>query len=116
MRQEKYYQINIERQIRRNYKVFEHEEGVLEGKSYHKQETRQRVKKTKFFIHCFQCKFLHWLDFIKSYCCTKCEHTTVEKKRQLNRKVLTQDRNFSTRPPYERKKLRENYFFMLKKV
>ena len=54
----------------------------------------------------------NWLEFDKGYYCTNCEYIIDKQKHQIDKKVLRQDRNFSTRLPYANKKIREIYISM----
>ena len=55
----------------------------------------------------------NWLEFDKGYYCTNCEYINNKQKHQIDKKVLRQDHDFSTRLNYANKKIREIYINMV---
>ena len=53
------------------------------------------------------CKRSNWLEFDKGYYCRNCEYLINKQKHQVDKKVLRQDHNFSTRLTYANKRKRE---------
>ena len=54
-----------------------------------------------------------WLDFDKGYYCRNCENIINKQKHQIDKKVLRQDRDFSTRLNYANKKIRDIWMNMV---
>ena len=50
------------------------------------------------------CKQKNWLEFDKRYYCKNCEQIINKEKHQIDKKVLIQDREFSTRLSYAKKR------------
>ena len=63
--------------------------------------------------NCPSCKQKNWLEFDKGYYCTNCEYIINKQKHQIDKKVLRQDRDFSTRLNYANKKIREIWMNMV---
>ena len=63
--------------------------------------------------NCLSCKQNNWLEFDKGYYCTNCEYIINKQKHQIDKNVLRQDRDFSTRLNYANKKSREIYINMV---
>ena len=103
------YQVQIESQIRRNQKVIKNDNDQLVVKNYPKNK-QPIIQQQKFKSpNCPTCKQNNWLEFDKSYYCTNCEYIINKQKHQIEKKVLRQDRVFSTRLNYANKKIREIY-------
>ena len=54
-----------------------------------------------------------WLQFDKGYYCKNCEYIINKKKHQIDRKVLRQEKDFSSRLNYANKKIREIWMNMV---
>ena len=50
--------------------------------------------------NCPSCKRNNWLEFDKGYYCKNCEYIIKKQKHQIDKKILRQDRDFSTRINY----------------
>ena len=96
------YQVQNEIQIRRNQKVIRNDSDQLVVKNYpkNKQPIQQQPK-------CPSCKRNIWLEFDKSYYCQNCKFIINKQRHQIDRKILIQDWDFSTRLNYANKKFRE---------
>ena len=53
------------------------------------------------------------MEFDKGYYCKNCENIFNKQKHQIDKKVLRQDRDFSTRSNYANKKIRETWMNMV---
>ena len=72
------------------------------------------IQQQKFKIpNCPSCKQNTWLEFDKGYYCTNCEYIINKQKHQINKNILRQDRDFSSRLNYANKKIREIYISMV---
>ena len=62
--------------------------------------------------NCPICKQKNWIDFDIDYVCgtDECEFNINKQKHQIDKKVLRQRRNFSTRLQYANKEFRKIYF------
>ena len=102
------YQVQNNTQIRKNQKVVENN-GKLVVKNYpkNKQPTIQQLP------NCSSCKQNKWLEFDKGYYCTNCEYIINKQKHQIDKKVLRQSHDFSTRLNYANKKILEIYINMV---
>ena len=107
------YQIQNDIKIRRNQKVTRKNNDELVVKNYPK--SKQPINQQKKFKppNCPSCKQNKWLEFDKGYYCTNCEYIINKQKHQIDKKVLRQDRDFSTRLNYANKKIREIYINMV---
>ena len=107
------YQVQNNTQIRRNQKVNKNDNDQLVVKNYPKNKQpiiqQQEIKPP----NCPSCKQKTWLEFDKGYYCTNCEYIINKQKHQIDKKVLRQDRDFSTRLNYANKKIREIYINMV---
>ena len=56
--------------------------------------------------NCRNCKPNCWLEFDKGYYCRNCEYFINKQKHQIDKKVIGQDHNLSTRLPYANKQKR----------
>ena len=107
------YQVQNETQIRRNQKVIKNDNDQLVVKIYPKNK-QPIIQQQKFKPpNCPSCKQNNWLEFDKGYYCTNCEYIINKQKHQIDKKVLRQDRDFSTRLNYANKKIREIYINMV---
>ena len=57
--------------------------------------------------NCPSCKRNNWLEFDKGYYCKNCEFIINKLKHQIDKKILRQDRDFSTGLNYANEKIRE---------
>ena len=107
------YQVQNETQIRRNQKVVKNDNDQLIVKNYPKNK-QPIIQQQKFKLpNCPSCKQNTWLEFDKGYYCTNCEYIINKQKHQIDKKVLRQDHDFSTRLNYAIKKIREIYMNMV---
>ena len=106
------YQVQNETQIRRNQKVVENN-GKLEVKNY--PRNKQPINQQQKFKppNCPSCKRNNWLEFDKGYYCQNCEYIINKQKHQINKQVLRQSHDFSTRLNYANKKIREIFINMV---
>ena len=104
------YQTQNETQIRKNRKVNKNENDQLVVKNYpkNKQPFIQRQ-----LPNCPSCKQNMCLDFDKGYYCKNCKFFINKQKHQIDKNVLRQDRDFSTRLNYGNKKIREIWMNMV---
>ena len=108
------YQVQNETQIRRNQKVIKNDNDQLIVKNYPKNK-QPIIQQQKFKPpNCPSCKQNNWLEIDKGYYCTSCEYIINKQKHQIDKNVLRQDRDFSTRLSYANKKIREIYINMVK--
>ena len=106
------YQVQNEAQIRKNQKVIKNDNNELVVKNYPKNK-QPIVQQQKFKPpNCPSCKQNNWLEFDKGYYCTNCEYIINKQRHQIDKKVLRQDHDFSTRLNYANKKIREIYINM----
>ena len=106
------YQVQNNTQIRKNQKVVENN-GKLEVKNYPKNK-QSNIQQQKFKPpNCPSCKQNNWLEFDKGYFCLNCEYIINKQKHQIDKKVLRQDRDFSTRLNYSDKKIRDIWMNMV---
>ena len=107
------YQVQNETQIRRNQKVNKNDNDQLVVKNYPKNK-QPIIQQQKFKPpNCLKCKQNNWLEFDKGYYCTNCEYIINKQKHQINKKVLRQDRDFSSRLNYANIKIREIWMNMI---
>ena len=107
------YQVKNQTQIRSNQKVIRNDDNQLIVKKNPKNK-QPIIQQQKFKPpNCPTCKQNIWLEFDKGYYCTNCENSINKQKHQIDKKVLRQDRNFSTRLSYGNKKIREIYINMV---
>ena len=107
------YQVQNETQIRRNQKGIKNDNEQLVVKSYPKN--KQPIQQQPKFIlpNCPNCKRNNWLEFDKGYFCRNCEYIINKQKHQIDKKVLRQDRDFSTRLNCANKIMREIWMNMV---
>ena len=102
-----HYQVQNKTKIRRNQKVIKNDNDQLIVKIYPKNK-KQPIKQQKFKLpNCPICKQNIWLQFDKGYFCRNCEFIINKQKHQIDKKILRQGRDFSTRLNYANKKIRE---------
>ena len=104
------YQVQNETQIRRNQKVIKNDNDQLVVKNYPKNKHPVIQKQLP---NCPSCKQNTWLEYDKGFYCTNCEYIFNKQKHQINKQVLRQDRDFSTRLNYANKKILEIYISMV---
>ena len=105
------YQVQNETQIRKNQKVIKNDNNQLVVKNYPKNKNKQPI--IQQLPNCPSCKQNTWLEFDKGYCCQNCEYIINKQKHQIDKKVLRQSHDFSTRLNYANKKIREIYINMV---
>ena len=103
-------QVQNETQIRRNQKVVKNDNDQLEVKNYPKN--KQPIIQ-QHLPNCPRCKRSNWLEFDKGYYCQNCEYIINKQKHQIDKKVLRQDKDFSTRLNYANNKTREIWMNMV---
>ena len=107
------YQVQNDTKIRRNQKVIKNDNDQLVVKNYPKNK-QPIIQQQKFKPpNCPSCKQNTWLEFEKGYYCTNCEYIINKQKHQIDKKVLRQSHDFSTRINYANKKIREIYINMV---
>ena len=94
------YQVQNETRIRKNQKVIKNDNNQLVVKNYPIIQ--------KQLPNCPSCKQNTWLEFDKGYYCTNCEYKINKQKHQIDKNVLRQDRDFSSRINYANKKLEKH--------
>ena len=105
------YQVQNETQIRKNQKVIKNDSDQLVVKNYPKN--KQPIIQQQL-PNCPSCKQNNWLEFDKGYYCTNCDYIINKQRHQIDKKILRQDHDFSTRLKYANKKIRENiYIYMV---
>ena len=100
------YQIQNETKFRKNQKVVRNDNDQLVVKYYPKNKNKQPIIQQQL-PNCPSCKRNNWLEFDKGYYCRNCEYLISKQKHQIDKKVLGQDRDFSTRLNYANKKIRD---------
>ena len=94
------YQVQNETQIRKNQKVIRNDNNELIVNNYPKNK-QSITQKSEFTLpKCPTCKRNNWLELGKRYYCRNCEYIINKQKHQIDKKVLRQDHNFSTRINY----------------
>ena len=107
------YQIHNQTQIRRNQKVIRNENNQLVVKNYPKNK-QAIIQRQKFKPpNCPSCKQNNSLEFDKGYYCKNCEYIINKQRHQIDKKVLRQERDFSTRLNYAIKKIRDIWMNMV---
>ena len=110
------YQVQNETKIRRNQKVNKNDNDELVVKNYPKNKqpiTQQQKFKPP---NCPCCKRNSWLEFDRGFFCKICEYIINKQKHQIDKKVLRQDRYFSTRLNYANKKIRDIWMNMVNTI
>ena len=107
------YQVQNETKIRRSQKVIKNDNDQLIIKNYPKN--KQPIQQQQKFKppNCPSSKQNIWLEFDKGYYCTNCEYIINKQTHQIDKKVLRQDRDFSTRLNYANKKIRDIWMNMV---
>ena len=82
-------------------------------KNYPKNKQSNTQKSKIFLPNCPSCKRYNWLEFDKGYYCKNCEYKINKQRHQINKKILRQKRDFSTRLNYANKKIREIWMNMI---
>ena len=100
------YQVKNQTKIRTNQKVIRNDDNQLIVENYPKN--KQPIFQ-KQLPNCPTCKQNNWLEFDKGYYCTNCEFIINKQKHQIDKKVLRQDHDFSSRLNYSIKKIGEIY-------
>ena len=101
------YQVQNETQIRKNQKVIKNDDDQLIVKNYPKNK-QPIIQQQKFKQpNCPSCKQNTWWEFDKGYYCTNYEYIINKQKHQINKQVLRQSHDFSTRLNYANKKIRD---------
>ena len=86
--------------------------GKLEKRNYPKNK-QHIIQQAKFKPpNCPSCKQNNWLEVDKGYYCQNCEYIINKQKHQTDKKVLRQDRDFTTRLNYANKNIKEIYYAM----
>ena len=107
------YQVQNETRIRRNQKVNKNDNNELVVKNYPKNK-QPIIQQQKFKPpNCPSCKQNTWLEFGKGFYCTNCEYIINKQRHQIDKNVLKQDTDFSSRLIYAIKKIREVYINMV---
>ena len=107
------YQVQNETKTRTNQKVIKNDNDQLIVKNYPKNK-QPIIQQQKFKLpDCPSCKRNNWLEFDKGYYCQNCEYIINKQKHQIDKKVLRQNRDFSTRLNYANKKIREIFINMV---
>ena len=107
------YQVQNDTKIRRNQKVIKNDNDQLIVKNYPKNKTKQPIIQQPKLSNCPSCKRNNWLEFDRGYYCKNCEYIINKQKHQIDKIVLRQGRDFSTRLNYANTKLREIYINMV---
>ena len=99
--------------IRGNQKVIKNDNDQLIVKNYPKNK-QPIIQKQKFKPpNCPSCKQNNWLEFDKGYYCTNGEYIINKQKHHINKQVLRQSHDFSTRLNYANKNITENWMNMV---
>ena len=106
------YQVQNETKIRRNQKVIKNDNDRLIVKNYPKNKNKQPIIQQQL-PNCPSCKRNNCLEFEKGYYCRNCEHIINKQKHQIDKQVLRQHREFSTRLNYANKEIREIFIIMV---
>ena len=104
------YQVQNETQIRKNQKVIKNDNDQLIVKNYPKNKQPSIQQQLP---NCPSCKRNNWLEFDKGYYCKNCENIINKQKHQIDKIVLRQDRDFSTRLKHANTKIRYIYINMV---
>ena len=107
------YQIQNETKIRRNQKVIKNDNDQLVVKNYPKNKQPVNQQQKFNLPNCPTGKQNIWLEFDKGYYCRNCEYIINKQKHQIDKTVLRQEKDFSTRLNYANTKIREIYINMV---
>ena len=105
------YQVQNETKIRRNQKVIKNDDQLI-VKNYPKNKNKQPSVQQQL-PNCPSCKRNNWLEFKEGFYCKNCEDIINKQKHQIDKKVLKQNSDFSTRLNSANKKIREIYINMV---
>ena len=105
------YQVKNNTKIRTNQKVIRNDNIQLIVKNYPKNKDKQPIiQQQKFDLpNCPSCKRNNWLEIDKGFYCKSCEYIINKQKHQIDKKVLRQDHDFSSRINYSIKNIRDIY-------
>ena len=106
------YQFQNETQIRRSQKVIKNDNDQFVVKNYPKNKNKQ-PNLQKELPNCPSCKQKNWLEFDKEYNCRNCDYIINKQRHQIDKKVLRQNHDFSTRLNYANNKIREKWMNMI---
>ena len=107
------YQVQNQTKIRRNQKVIKNDNDELIVKNYPKNK-QSIIQQQKYKPpNCPSCKQNTWLEFDKGYYCQNCEYIINKQKHQIDKQVLRQSHDFSSRLDYANKKIREIWMNMV---
>ena len=101
------YQVQNDTKIRRNQKVIKNDNDQLIVKTYPKNKKQSIIQQK--LPNCPSCKRNTWIEFDKGYYCTNCEYIINKQKHQIDKQVLRQSHDFSTRINYANKKIIDIY-------
>ena len=103
------YQVQNQTKIRRNQKVVKNDNQLIIKNN--PKNNKQPVSQEQKFKppSCPSCKQNKWLEFEKCWYCKNCEYIINKQKHQIDKKVLRQCRDFSTRLNYANTKIRDIY-------
>ena len=106
-------QVQNETQKRKNQKAIKNDNDQLVVKNYPKNK-QPIIRQPKFNLpNCPSCKENVWLEFDRGYYCRNCEYIINKQRHQIDKKVIRQDHDFSTRLNYANKKIREIWMNMV---
>ena len=104
------HQAQNQAKVRKNQKVIKNDNDELVVKIILKIKMNNQLFNYQL-PNCPSCKQNKWLEFDKGYYCKNCEFIinkqSIRLRHRIDRKVLRQDRGFSTRINYANKKIRE---------
>ena len=101
------YQVQNETQIRRNQKDIKNDNDELIVRNYPKNEKQPIIQQPKFKpFNCPSFRRNNWLEFDRGYYCKNCEYIISKQKHHIEKKILRQDHDFSTRLNYAKKNSR----------
>ena len=108
------YQVQNETQIRKNQKVIKNDNDQIIVKNYPKNKKQAIIQEQKFKPpNCATCKQNNWLEVDRGFYCKNCEYIINKQKHQIDKKVVRQDRDFSTRLNYANKRIRDIWMNMV---
>ena len=104
------YQVQNETHITRNQKICKNNNNQLVVKNYPRNEQPIIQKQLP---NCPPCKRNNWLEFDKGYYCKNCEYIINKQKHQIDKQVLRQSHDFSTRLNFANKKIGDIWINMV---
>ena len=107
------YQVQNEIQIRKNQNVNKNDNDPLIVKNYHTNKQPSIHQQNFKPPNGPSCRQNIWLEFDKRYYCKNCEYIINKQRHQIDKKILRQERDFSTRLNYANKKIREIWMNMI---